>query len=206
MDTTYYGRQYGMMVFRSHELKKNLLRKEVKWETIQGYKDGIKWLQHQWRNIKAIVCDGKRWLLWWLDIPVQMCIFHQKQIMRRYITKTPKLEANKELKEIAWLIWDIRKSTIKEWLDDRYRRYKIFLEEKNNSKKYVHTRTRKAYRSLKSNLQYLYTFSDYKWIIDIPKTTNSIESVFSHMKQKVWLHRWLKKHRKLRLIDEFLWK
>ena len=47
MDTTYYGRQYGMMVFRSHELKKNLLRKEVKWETIQGYKDGIKWLQHQ---------------------------------------------------------------------------------------------------------------------------------------------------------------
>jgi hypothetical protein len=31
-----------------------------------------------------------------------MCIFHQKQIMRRYITKTPKLEANKELQDI-WL-------------------------------------------------------------------------------------------------------
>jgi hypothetical protein len=187
-------------------LKKNILWKEVKWETIQDYKDGIATLQNQWRIIKAIVCDGKRWLLWWLDIPVQMCVFHQKQIMRRYITKTPKLEANKELQDISWLIWIIRKTTIQQWMDDRHKRYKNFLLEKNDSGNYVHTRTRKAYRSLKNNLQYLYTFSDYEWIIDIPKTTNSIESVFSHLKQKVWLHRWLKKHRKLRLIDEFLGK
>ncbi len=194
------------MVFRSYELKKNILRKEVKWETIQDYKDGIATLRNQWRTIKAIVCDGKRWLLWGLGIPVQMCIFHQKQIMKRYITQNPKLEANKELKDISSLIWCIRKITIQEWLDDRYRRYKDFLLERNDSWNYVHTRTRKAYRSLKHNLQYLYTFSDYEWIIDIPKTTNSLESVFSHMKQKVWLHRWLKKHRKLSLIDEFLGK
>jgi hypothetical protein len=47
IDTTYYGRKYGIMVFRSHELKKNLLWKEVKWETLQAYKDGIKYLQDQ---------------------------------------------------------------------------------------------------------------------------------------------------------------
>jgi hypothetical protein len=35
------------MVFRSNELKKNILRKEVNRETIQGYKDGIKTLQDQ---------------------------------------------------------------------------------------------------------------------------------------------------------------
>ena len=206
MDTTYYWRSYGIMVFRSHELKKNILRKEVRWETIQDYKDGIKWLQDQWRIIKAIVCDGKKWLLWWLDIPVQMCIFHQKQIMRRYITKTPKLEANIELQDISWLIWTIRKKTIQQWMEDRHKRYGNFLLEKNDGGNYVHTRTRKAHRSLKNNLQNLYTFNDYKWNINIPRTTNSIESVFSHMKQKVWLHRWLKKNRKIRLIDEFLGK
>ena len=193
------------MVFRSYDFKKNLLWKEVKWETLQEYKDGIDYLKNQWWTIKAIVCDGKKWLLW-LNIPVQMCIFHQKQIMRRYITQNPKLEANKELKDISSLIWWIRKITIQKWLDDRYRRYKDFLLEKNDSWNYVHTRTRKAYRSLKHNLSYLYTFSDFEWIIDIPKTTNSLESVFSHMKQKVWLHRWLRKDRKLKLIDEFLWK
>ena len=194
------------MVFRSYELRKNILRKEVKRETIEEYKKGIKEIQSKWWIIKAIVCDGKRWLLWWLNFPVQMCVFHQKQIMRKYITKNPKLEANKELKDISMLIWKIRKSTIKEWLDDRYRRYKVFLSEKNDGGNYVHTRTKKAYKSLENNLQYLYTFSDYKGIVDIPRTTNSLESVFSHMKQKVWLHRWLKKHRKLKLIDEFLGK
>ncbi|MFA6256330.1 MAG: hypothetical protein WC606_04035 [Candidatus Absconditabacterales bacterium] len=194
------------MVFRSYELKENLLWKEVKWETFQAYKDGIKYLQDQGWIIKAIVCDGKRGLLGGLNLPVQMCVFHQKQIMRRYITKTPKLEANKELQDISGLIGIIKKTTIQERLEDRHRRYKDFLLEKNNKGKYVHTRTRKAYRSLKNNLQYLYTFSDYEGIIDIPKTTNSIESTFSHMKQKVGLHRGLKKQRKLRLIDQFLGK
>ncbi len=154
IDTTYYGRKYGIMVFRSYELKENLLWKEVKWETLQAYKDGIKYLQDQWWTIKAIVCDGKKWLLW-LDMPVQMCIFHQKQIMKRYITQNAKLEANKELKDISSLIWWIKKSTIFEWLDDRYRRYKYFLWEKNDNGNYIHTRTRKAYRSIKHNLQYL---------------------------------------------------
>ncbi|MFA6255878.1 MAG: hypothetical protein WC606_01720 [Candidatus Absconditabacterales bacterium] len=206
MDTTYFGRKYGIMVFRSNELKKNILRKEVNRETIQGYKDGIKTLQDQGWIIKAIVCDGKRGLLGGLNLPVQMCLFHQKQIMRRYITMTPKLEANIELQVISGFIGDLKKSTIQERLNDRYSRHKEFLLEKNDNGNYVHTRTRKAYRSLKNNLQYLYTFSDYKGIIDIPRTTNSIESVFSHMKQKVGLHRGLRKDRKLRLIDEFLGK
>ncbi|HPK27976.1 MAG TPA: hypothetical protein PKX34_02085 [Candidatus Absconditabacterales bacterium] len=80
----------------------------------------------------------------------------------------------------------------------------VFLSEKNESRNYVHLRTRKAYRSLNHNLPYLYTFEDYQGEIQIPKTTNSLESVFGHMKQKIGLHRGLKKERKLKLIDDFL--
>jgi hypothetical protein len=33
-----------------------------------------------------------------------MCQFHQKQIIRRYVTKNPVLNANKELNEVVkWL-------------------------------------------------------------------------------------------------------
>jgi hypothetical protein len=42
-----------------------------------------------------------------------MCIFHQKQIIQRYITKNPKLEANKELKEISEYIGDFRKENVR---------------------------------------------------------------------------------------------
>lgn len=205
IDTTYFWRSFGIMTFRSYELRKNLFRKEVARETKKLYIDWIQYLKDQWWKILAIVSDGKRWLLWWFwEIPTQMCIFHQQQIIRRYITKNPKLEANIEFKDISSMIWKIRKETITLWLEDRYRRYEKFLNERNSSKCYVHIRTRKAYRSLKTNLEYLYVFIDYKWKIDIPNTTNSLESIFWHMKQKVWLHRWLRKDRKLKLIDEFL--
>lgn len=91
-----------------------------------------------------------------------MCVFHQQQIIRRYITQNPKLEANIEFKEIASMVGKIKKKTLKIRIEDWYFRYKNFLDEKNDSNKRVHTRTRKAYRSLKTNLEYLYVFEEYE--------------------------------------------
>lgn len=203
IDTTYFWRLFWIMVFRSYELKKNLLWKEVKWETLEAYKSWIQQLESNWWEIKAIVCDGKKWLLN-MKKPVQMCIFHQKAILRRYLTKNPLLEANKELKELWSLIWDIGKTTLKAMLDDRYSRYKVFLNEKNDKWKYIHERTRKAYKSIVHNLNNLYIFKEYEWKIEIPRTSNDLESLFSRLKQRVRIHRWLKKDRKLKLIDSFL--
>ena len=93
---------------------------------------------------------------------------------------------------------------MKEWLEDRGKRYSKFLNERNSENKLVHVRTRKAYRSLVRNLEYLYTYEFFKEKIQLPRTTNSLEAVFSHMKQKVGIHRGLKKWRKLSLIDDLL--
>lgn len=208
VDTTYFWKRsrwnfFWIMVFRSYELKKNLFRKEVKRETLEDYKSWIEYLREQWWTIKAVVCDWKKGLLK-LNMPVQMCIFHQKSIIRRYLTKNPKLAANQELKEIASLIWKVKKETLKLMLDDRYSRYLTFLKEKNHSWKLIHTRTRKAFRSINNNLNNLYTFKEYEWKIEIPCTSNALESLFSRLKLRIRIHRWLKKERKLKLIDSFL--
>ena len=203
IDTTYFWRSFWIMVFRSYELKKNLLRKEVRWETLEEYKSWIQQLESEWWNVRAIVCDWKKWLLN-MNRPVQMCIFHQKAILRRYLTKSPVLEPNKELKDIWSVIWDVRKDTLKAMLDDWYNRNKIFFNERNDKWKYVHERTRKAYKSIIHNLNNLYIFKEYEWKIEIPRTTNSLESLFSRLKQRIRIHRWLKKERKLKLIDSFL--
>jgi len=132
MDTTYFWRQYWIMVFRSYELKKNVYWKEVKRETKQLYIDWIKYLKDQWWKIMAIVCDWKKGLLWgFWSIPTQMCTFHQQQIVRRYITKKPKLEANIEFKGIASMIGKIKKETMNIWLEDRHDRYKEFWHNGN---------------------------------------------------------------------------
>ncbi len=205
IDTTYFWRKYWIMVFRSYELKKNLYWKEVKRETKQEYISGIRHLEREWREIIGVVCDGKRGLLWWMGwIPTQMCHFHQQQIMKRYLTQNPKLEASKELKEISGWLWKGRYEVMQKLLEDWYRRYQVFLLERNEEWWFRHRRVRQAYKSLRSNLKYLYQYEFQKEKIQLPKTTNALEAVFWHLKQKIGIHRWLKKWRKLKLIDYFL--
>lgn len=78
MDTTYFWRSFWIMVFRSSELKKNLLWKEVQWESLEEYKSWIAELENKWWKIKAVVCDWKRWLLN-MKRAVQMRIFIKRQ-------------------------------------------------------------------------------------------------------------------------------
>lgn len=94
MDTTYWGTSFGMMLFKDAITKENLLKYYVGYETNALYKRGIEELKSEGFEIVAIVCDGRRGLINpFSDIPVQMCQFHQAAIIRRYITKKPRLPA-----------------------------------------------------------------------------------------------------------------
>lgn len=208
IDTTYFW-DIWIMAFKDYESKRIINYKIVKNENNKDYKDWIKELQDKWWTIKAIVCDWRKWLLTWFpDIPTQMCNFHQVAIIRRYITKTPKLEANKALKWITELLVQTDKETFEYFIELYWVVYKEFLSERmiwNNWKlHYVHKRTRSAYNSLRNNLQYLFTWYDYIWKVEIPNTTNWLEWVFGHLKTKVTFHRWLKKERKIKLILSLL--
>ena len=98
MDTTYWGKSLGVMLFKDAITKENLLKYYVKTETNQLYVQGIEELKSKGYKILGIVCDGRKGLIQaFKDIPVQMCQFHQSAIIRRYLTKRPKLQAGMEL-------------------------------------------------------------------------------------------------------------
>jgi len=209
IDTTYFS-DFWIMVFKDYKSKKVVHYKIVKNENNTDYKKWVKELEKQWWIIKAIVCDWRRWVLTWFpDIPTQMCNFHQVAIIRRYITKTPVLEANKALNWLSNLLVRTDKETFNYYLELYWEYYKDFLNEKwidkNWKTYYIHKRTRSAYNSLKNNLQYLFTWYDYMWQIEIPNTTNWLEWLFWHIKPKVSLHRGLKKERKIKLILSLLY-
>jgi hypothetical protein len=63
MDTTYFGRCFGVMLFKDAYSGKNLYKSYVKTETNQQYADGINHLLQNGFEIKAIVCDGRKGLL-----------------------------------------------------------------------------------------------------------------------------------------------
>lgn len=135
-------------------------------------------------------------------------IVDQKQIIKRYVTKKPVLGPNKELNEIVKWLHKTDKWTFESMIEKWYEKYRNWLNEKWIGQRwkryYIHKKTRSAYLSLKRNLKYLFTYLDLYWKVDIPNTTNAIESVFSHIKYKVNLYRWLRKDRKIKLILNLL--
>ena len=102
MDTTYFGREFGVLVIRNAHTGEVLHREFVKYETNSLYAKGLKSLKEQGYEIEAIVCDGRKGLFHLFDgVPVQMCQFHQVAIITRYLTRRPKIQAAQELRELA---------------------------------------------------------------------------------------------------------
>ena len=206
MDTTYFGRTFGVMLFKDAISKENLLKYYVKAETNALYRKGIEELESRGFSIVAIVCDGRRGLInSFKEIPVQMCQFHQVAIIRRYITKRPKLPASIELKEIAWLITRTDKESFEGVLNDWFIKWESFLKERTTNPKtgkshYTHKRLRSAYRSLKANLSWLFTWYDLIEL-KIPNTTNAIDGHFADLKTKLRNHNGLSMKKKMKFID-----
>ena len=63
MDTTYWGRAFGVMLFKDNITKENLLKYYVKNETNSLYIRGVQELKNKGFEIVAIVCDGRKGLL-----------------------------------------------------------------------------------------------------------------------------------------------
>ena len=209
MDTTYWGDSFGVMLFKDAITKENLLKYYVKYETNAHYKRGIEELQNIGFKIIAIVCDGRKGLInSFINIPVQMCQFHQAAIIRRYITKNPRLPASIELKDIVSMMVQTDKESFEGALKQWYNKWEPFLNERTINKEtgksyYTHKRLRSAYRSLKTNMPWLFTWYD-NIELDIPNTTNALEGYFADLKNKLRNHNGLSLTRKKKFIDGFI--
>lgn len=207
MDTTYFGRKFGVMVFKDSITGVILLKKYVKQETNLLYLEGIEEITRRGITVQSIICDGRRGLFsLFANIPMQYCQFHQVKTIRTYLTKKPKLQASKELWELTLLLSNTDKERFMGSLEAWYSRWETFLNERRideeGKNRYVHKRLRSAYRSLKTNLPWLFTWYDFIEL-DIPNTTNAIDGHFSGLKNKLRNHNGLSQKRKMKLIDEF---
>ena len=209
MDTTYWGRNFGLMLFKDNSTKENLLKYYVKYETNLVYIQGIAALKKLGFSVLGIVCDGRKGLIKSFEnIPVQMCQYHQSAIIRRYLTKKPKLKASQELMKVVDLMTITDKESFIGGLALWFDKWESFLLERTtnpvtNKSTYTHKKLRSAYNSLRNNLPWLFTWYDYIEL-NIPNTTNAIDGHFSDLKNKLRNHNGLSLKRKMKFIDEFL--
>lgn len=210
MDTTYWGRGFGLMVIKDAYRNKILWRKYVRNETVADYIEGVRWLEDNGFRIYGIVCDGMRGLVnAFRQYPVQMCQFHQIMAVRRYLAEDPELEASSELLRITKQIAHTDKESFIGMLEQWYDEYKNVLDERVHDKRrkrppFMRPRLRCAYLSLKRNMRWLWTFYDNRDSILIPNTNNGLEGIFSDIKSKVRVHSGMKRENRKRLIDEYI--
>ena len=210
-DTTFFSRSEGLTVFREPNLKKIVWWKETTGEKSETYRLGKEYLEKSGFKIKAVILDGRIGIREvFSDIPSQMCHFHQKRIVNRYLTSRPKLFAGQELRAITKIIPHSCEEELKNKLNEWFQKWEEFLKQKTTDPNtgrwfYTHKRIRAAYRSLITNLPFLYTFQKYPEL-KIPNTTNSLDGYFNRLKSLINVHRGLNQKRRYRMIVEILTK
>jgi len=209
MDCSFFGRGYGIIVARCPGLKQNVYWKEVATENKAVYEEARRYLQKTGFNIRAVVIDAKHGIKKvFSGLVIQICQYHQQQIVQRYLTARPKTQAGQELKLIANSLTEQTEQLFAQALEEWHEKWRGLLTERTYTPDgkhwwYTHTRLRAAYRSLHTNLPYLFSYKKYPEL-NIPNTNNSLEGYFSKLKQLLNNHHGLKRWRRYRLIEAVL--
>ena len=190
--------------------KKVIYHRVIKTEKDVYYRIAFNSLRMKGYKIQSITCDGRRGILKdLLNTPTQMCHFHMVAIVMRALRKKHQSMTGKELKIIALTLKQSSKKDFYLRLHHWYLKHKAFLEERSDKANekgyfpYKHRNVRSAYASLKRYMDFIFTYEKCSEL-NIEKTTNRLEGLFSELKRKLNNYNGLTKKRKMLFIQDFL--
>ena len=181
----------------------------IKHETTQAFVDAIATIVTAGYAIKGIIIDGKIELFSaFSDYSIQMCQFHMIQIVKRYLTKNPKMNASKELMLLCRYMIKSRETDFVKDYEAWKERWYDFLNKRTTHKDgktyYLHRRVRTLVHSIDFYLPYLFTFQKHE-CAGMPNTNNKIEGTFTDLKKNLNNHSGLTiDHRRQVIIAYFL--
>jgi hypothetical protein len=215
VDATYFGKRRtateldGVMVFVDALTGEVVWAKFIKSETNNNYQEGLNYLESRGFEILGVVSDGRRGLARiFSKYPYQICQFHIQKGVSTLLTRNPKSQSGKELKQFndTFIKLKLTKAQFLEQIETYLNTHKYYLNEMSETdpKQPKHKRLRKALNKYKNNLKYMFTY-EINSDLEIPNTTNKIDGgVFSPLKRVVNIHPGTTKLRKKNLIIEFL--
>jgi hypothetical protein len=206
VDTTFFE-DFAVVVFRDQERKENLWWKFTDKESLEYYAEGKRFLESLGYTFSSVTGDGLPGLpSVFPGIPFQYCHFHAKKNITRYITRNPKLEPGIDLKFIMDNLGFFDQATFIGLLEEWELKYSYFLKERTfhpgGTWSYTHGRLRSAIKSMKRMSFLLFTYQKYQFFI--PKTTNTLEGFFTHLKIRIKAHRGISLKRKQKIIQLIL--
>ena len=207
IDATYWGRNNGVLAALDSRTGSILYLAFIKHERVSDYQDAVTNILNRGYKIDGIIIDGLPSLFaLFSSYRIQMCQFHMKQIVKRYLTQNPRLLASRALNDIMKNLTSMQKSdfmneyaiwkeTWKETLDKR-------SQLKNGKTRYRHRRLRSAVRSIDFYLPYLFTYQE-KECEGMPNTNNKLEGTFTDLKKNLNNHSGMNVENRKRFICGF---
>ena len=207
LDATYWGHNWGVMLALDDATGKVLYMEFIRNETNADYEAAVKSIEERGYEIRGLIIDGKQSLFsMFSNYKIQMCQFHMKQIIRRYLTQNPRLKAARALKDLMDTLTFANQITFeqnyqewkREWHDMLYRRTLL----KSGKTQYTHKRLRSAMNSLDFYLPYLFTYQ-LATCERMPNTNNKIEGTFTDLKKNLNNHSGMSEENRKRFINGF---
>lgn len=207
LDATYWGRNDGVLAALDSQTGKILYLAFIKHERVSDYQDAVTSIEERGYKIDGIIIDGLQTLFTQFSMyKMQMCQFHMKQIVKRYLTLNPRLLASRALNDIMKNLTSMQKNNFIEeynkwketWKDTLNKRSQL----KNGKTRYRHRRLRSVVRSIDFYLPYLFTYQE-KGGEGMPNTNNKLEGTFTDLKKNLNNHSGMNGENRKRFICGF---
>ena len=209
LDVTYWGRNWGVLLALDDATSRPLYVAFVKHETVADYVQAVETITRMGYTVKGIVIDGMRSLfdMFRDTYRIQMCQFHMRSIIDRYLTKKPKLKAAVALKELMGRMTVLDRDGFEKefvkWIEDwDHTLNRRTVSKRTGKSHYTHKRLRTAMNSVAFFLPYLFTYKE-KGCEGMPNTNNKVEGVFTDLKKNLNNHSGMGEAGRKRFISGF---
>ena len=209
LDVTYRGRNWGVLLALDDATSRPLYVAFVKHETVADYVQAVETITRMGYTVKGIVIDGMRSLfdMFRDTYRIQMCQFHMRSIIDRYLTKKPKLKAAVALKELMGRMTVLDRDGFEKefvkWIEDwDHTLNRRTVSKRTGKSHYTHKRLRTAMNSVAFFLPYLFTYKE-KGCEGMPNTNNKVEGVFTDLKKNLNNHSGMGEDGRKRFISGF---
>ena len=202
IDGTYFTNKVCLLLYRDNNIKMTILYRLAQREGLRDLMEDLQAIKDVGIEVESVTCDGAANILKAVrnvfpEAIIQRCTFHIANEVCLWLTKKPKSEAAQELRELVGYLNKV--STHEEaqlWMRafiDWKTKYNSFINQKTTDEQsgrwwYTHKTLHQSASHIERAIpnMFCYLFSP-----KIPKTSNSIESFFGHLKGHLRLHRGL---------------
>ena len=216
IDGSYFPNGLCLILYYDHNLRYVQLYRETNQEKYTEIKEDLQNLKKLGVDVYSVTCDGHKAILKSIkkvfpNAIIQRCLVHIKRQVRNYLSSKPKLEQSVSLLKLSNQITSIKSiedSNI--WLGAFFNWYKInheFINQKTQSQNtgrfwYTHKNLHAAFSLLENAIPNMFNYLDDE---QIPNTTNRIENYFTHLMDKLRIHRGLRFEAKKNFIKWYLY-